>query len=257
MKELELLEEMKRKMISNISNKEDIPEETIAIIKNAFDGLEQIYEEMNYNNPSIQEYLRGSFEQIKSDVTKEIGENRKDKQFEQVQYMLKEIERNVLEGIEEEQRPRTEENILSLENESSKNTTRILEYIEDALADVQSRQNSILNARGYSKEQIYEIQDQAKRFILQFQNRNDERIYETLGQDDNKFKKQFLDEYELFVQQCEKTKTKEKSFKEEIADYEGKQSLEEQRKFSEEIMNRKKEEEKQGPETTLDCDIII
>ena len=248
---------MKRKMISNISNKEDIPEETIAIIKNAFDGLEQIYEEMNCNNQSIQEYLRGSFEQVKSYVTKEIGENRKDKQFEQVQYMLKEIERNVLEGIEEEQRPRTEENISRLENESSKNTTRILEYIEDALRDVQSRQNSILNARGYSEEQIYEIQAQAKRFILQFQNRNDERIYETLGQDDNKFKKQFLDEYELFVQQYEKTKTKENSFKEGIANYEGKQSLEEQRKFSEEIMNKKKEEEKQEPETTLDCDIII
>lgn len=59
--------------------KEWIPEEAIGIIKKAFEEILSSYKQLHCDVYAIAEYIDGNLREIENYVTKNIGENRKDK----------------------------------------------------------------------------------------------------------------------------------------------------------------------------------
>lgn len=275
MREMERLEELKRKMLAKTFYREGIPEEVTEVIKEAFDGILNRYKELHCNNLSIQEYIQGNLEYAKSCVIKNLGEKRKESQAEQVQSIIHGMERELEdldESLEDEKRSqeRHKEEISQIEPEDEKVKERIIEIVEDALRNVQSKQNRILDARGFSIDRIEQIGQYAQEFIGYFVSRNEKRVYEILETDNNSLKEQLLSEYEEYLLQNKKeeeekeTEPDKKSKREEFVEgLDGGITLEEQRDFSmeqkrkmEKELEQKKEEQGKQVEA-LPSDVII
>ena len=261
MQEIEKIEELKRSMMKKVSNREPIPGEVIQTIQKAFSDLLNIYRDLHCDNLAIQQYIEESLGQAIAEVTKNVGEDRKETQLKQIQQICTKIEKELEDAeiqlnktkMEEEQK----QEILQIESGEQHTTTRIIGMVENFLRNVQSKQNRILNSHGITMDKIESVQKEAQEFIRYFVSRNEGEIYGILEKDNNFLKEQLLEEYEEYRLQNrqneagdEEEKSK-KSKREEFVDgLDGKISLEEQRDFSRNYtakMNEhklKKEEEK-------------
>lgn len=276
--EMERLEELKREMLAKTFYREDIPEEVTEVIQEAFDGILDRYKKLHCNNLNIQEYIEGKLAEVESDITKKLGEKRKNSQMEQVQFIIHGMERELEdldESLEDEKRSqeRHKEEIRQIEPEDEKVKERIIEIVEDALTNVQSAQNRILDANGFSMDRIEQIRQNVREFIQEFVsiNRGDKgKIYEILRNDNTALSEQLLSIYKNYLLQDRSTEEKneigqdKKSKREEFVEgLDGGITLEEQRAFSLEQKRKMEKEleqkqEEQGEQVEgLPTDLII
>ena len=236
---MEMLEELKRKMMAKIYYREGIPEEVTNIIQKAFDGISDRYKELHCNNSSIQEYIQENLNYVKAYLKNNLGEKRKENQMEQLQYIIGKMQKDLEDGDKTIEKPKAEEKnrdmINQIEPEDKKITLNIIDIIEELLRDTQSRQSKVLDANEFSIDRIEEIKGETGYFIQGFLSKNEERIYEILVRDNEALKQQLLDEYEEYLLQNKKEEKQErdnKSRREEfIEELNAGISLDEQKEF--------------------------
>ena len=266
MQEIERLEELKRAMIAKVFYRDAIPDEIMEVIQEAFDGILNRYKELHCDNLSIQEYIQGNLKYVKSYITNNLEEKRKESQIEQVEYIVRRME-SELEDLDislEDKRRNQEihkEEICQIEPEDQEVSIRILDVVEDSLKDIQSKQSVILDVNGMSMERIEQIRQYAQEFIRNFVTRNEKRVYEILRRDNNSLKEQLVSDYEEYLLQNRNNEEKEqtnKSRREEfVAGLNIGISLEEQRAFSgEQTKGLEQKKEEQGKQEELPGDII-
>ena len=255
MEKIELLKEIERKVISNLMDKEAIPLELKRLTQRLFAQLENNYQQLGCDFPSTVSYIEGALKEALFKVT-ETGEGvHKEAQIWQVRTVFRSIEqgleevRNLEDKPREEQRHRDE--IEQIEGKNNKTTNRILDIIEDGMKDIQVTHNRHLDARGYSSDQIYDIQYQTKNFVQKLLNQNSEKINGILEQDDAELKEQLLTEYEQFLSQTKEEKTKREEFVEEL---DSGLSLENQKAFA--MDRQEKEKQNNEDQFKLPDDII-
>lgn len=257
MDKFEKIEELKRRMLSTMVYRDDIPEEVISIIRTMFNSLANKYEEMNCNSLAIQEYIEGSFDEVIAYATNNIGKTRKEGQMQEVLYFVKGIQKEAEAVIEEENNntKKYEPKIQQMEMGTYKASGKIVEAVEDALKSVQQRQNGILSSRGDSDDRIEQVYVETHDFINYLVRKNEERIFEAIQRDDNSAKQQLIDAYEDYLVQTrseEKESSKREEFKKGLdADI----SLKDQNEFATGIteQNRNKKE----PENLLSEDLLL
>lgn len=267
MKEIERMEELKRKMMSRVSYRDGMPKEVISVIQEAFENILNKYSELQCNNLTIQKYIEGNLSKVKSCIMENLGENRKERQMEQVQCIVRKMERELEDKGRQEKH---KEDICKIEPGDKKIASRIMGIIGDSLRDVQSSQNRILDANGFSMDRIESIGQEVQGFIRYFVTRNEGKVYEILGKDNDSLKEQLLSEYEQYLMQNKKdekeqeTEQANKSGRDKFVEgLDGGISLEEQRAFSLEQRSEMKKkleqkQEKQGNQVeALPTDVII
>lgn len=254
MQEMERIEELKRSMMRKVNNREEMPEEVIRTIQEAFNELLNIYRDLHSDNLAIQQYIEGSLGQVKVDITRKLGEKRRESQLRQVQDICRRIERELEEADSQLDKNREDEahkqEILQIESGEHYTATRIMRIAEDSLRDVQSRQNHILNSHGDSMEKIEQVQQNVREFIRYFVSRNEGKIYGILKKDNDSLKEQLLREYEEYQLQVkqddarkEEGETKKSKREEFVDELDGNISLEAQRDFSEKYTAESKSKE--------------
>lgn len=253
--EMERIEELKKEMMARTFYREGMPEEVIKVVQEAFDGIKNQYKELHCNNSSIQEYIEGNLAYVKSYLETTLGEERKERQMEQVQLVTMRMKKELEDvDISLEDKKRKQENhkrgISEIGTDDKRITVKITGVMQEYLKNVQSAQNRILGANGFSMDRIEFIQQNIHGFIRYFINKNEKRIGKILEEDSNSLKEQLLNEYEQFLLQSgkeEKLETTNKSRREEFVEgLDSGISLEEQRDFSREQNNEKRLEERQG-----------
>lgn len=254
MQEMERVEELKRTMMRKVNNREEMPEEVIRIIQDAFKELLNTYRNLHCDNLAIQQYIEGSLGQVKADVTRNLGDKRKESYFSQVQYICGRIERELEEVDRQIDKSKQDEvhkqEILQIESGEQHMATRIVVMLEDSLRGVQSKQNHILSSNGDSIEKIEQVQQNAREFIRYFVSRNEGKIYVILKKDNDSLKEQLLREYEEYQLQVkqdyerkEKGETKDSKRKKFVNKLDGDISLEAQRDFLEKYTAESKSKE--------------
>ena len=276
MDKFEKMEELKIAMMRKVIYREGMPAEIYGIVKEAFEGVLNRYNNMACNNLSIQEYMQGNLEYIKFYINENLGEKRKEAQMEQVQDIVRRIEGN-LEDIEtlENDKNRQEgyrEEINQIDSKNQEMTANIITAMEETLKDVQSRQNRILDSNGFSMDRIEQINQNVQDFIRYYVSRNQEKIYEVLEKDSDSLKEELLSEYEQYVlqnlserranEQQNEEEQEEKTKREEFIErLDAGISLEEQKDFSEkqtnELEKERKNEEQENSISSLDENVII
>lgn len=254
MQEMERIEELKRSMMRKVNNREEMPEEVIRTIQEAFNELLNIYRDLHSDNLAIQQYIEGSLGQVKVDVTRNLGKKCRESQLRQVQDICGRIERELEDVDRQIDEPKKEEvhkqEISQIESGEQHMATRIVVMLEDSLRSVQSKQNRILSSHGDSMEKIEQVQQNAREFIRYFISRNEGKIYGILKKDNDSLKEQLLREYEEYQLQVkqddarkEEGETKESKRKEFVDKLDGDISLEAQRDFSEKYTAESKSKE--------------
>ncbi len=246
MNKYERLEEFKRKVMARIAYDGELPQEVERIVLEVFNGLESRYEDLQCSSTSIKEYIEGNMQYAKSEVNKYIDENRKTSQFQYVQAFMRSLEQDLDNNVTSNV-SKHEQEIEQMDLEDGRVTGTIGNILEDYLRDVQSRQNRILDARGYSMDRIDDIQQDTRGFINRIISKNEDKIYEILRQDSSKLKTWLSEQYQDYVMQ-EKMDEKKSQQEEWKKSLDGGISLEEQSKAAKE-RNEKKEE--QGEQSEL------
>lgn len=254
---MEEISELKRNMLRVIINREEMPEEVIEVIENAFVEMKNMYEELKCDYPSTRQYIEGKKEEVIYYVNKYIENTRKDDQINEIQYILEKMKRDLEEPKQDEDKIREEnmyrEGFLSVQGKNENYTKGIMDILKDELRNIQSRQNYILDANGKDYYEIEQIDEEISYFIRTFENQNDQKIFDALQNDDKQLQQTLLSQYEDYLEQNKKTD--KQKFKEGLA---SNISLEEQNEFAKEIA-KKQENREQDENTkylTLEEDVI-
>lgn len=203
---MESFKQLKRNMMWAFENRKDIPQDVTGQIQNMFNSLEEKYREKGCYSDSIEQYMQQNIEELVDRLERGIGDKRKDKQYEDIQAFLLEVERDAEQKLEgEEKKIKNAERqwkISEIGNNTPNNigiTLNSMDQIIDSLKDVQSKQNKILTDRGlYGNSKIEEMNDEMQNFIMQLRSTNEEEIHQAFIGDNAELRKELLQAYEQY-----------------------------------------------------------
>ncbi len=211
MEAIDLLEDSKRKMINSVISNTQIPDNILKIVKDGFLKLQELYNRCGCNNSEIQEYIYGKINETCEYIKSYVEKGRRIEQAEILKHAFDTIEKRLMEKhIKPDERDAVE---IKLDNVSK--TKKITDIMIDMMKNIQSRQNRLLDARGYSSERILQIQDSANQCMRDYIKNNEEKIYNALQQDDKDLESFFKSQY-IQIANFMTPKTKREEFIEQI-----------------------------------------
>ena len=215
-------EELKHQLLMAIQLREEIPQDVRMMIEGIFRKIEEIYVENHCDSTSILEAIDVELNGVKSFLETRITDDRRNNQFEEMQFILGQIERTIdeeqslegrisgeeLEGIRQENNNRHSERF----NEFGKNTiigtvNNILGHVEEILGDINLRQRRSLSAREVNDDRIEEISYEVRGAIRRFMENGDQMIA-AFEDDDNKFRDIILRKYMEYTQAAKESREK-------------------------------------------------
>lgn len=191
---MEAFENLKRRLLLEVSNREEIPADVTKMIKEAVIKLEQLYQRNGTINGSIEQYMEGTIQEINANLKNRFGEDRRTMHFTDVQQILNDIEKSVY----------TRNNIEYAEIGSTEQqrdmADKTCELLREGLMDIRSRQNSILDARGFSQRRIEQINAEAVQFIREYISTHQEEVVQMYRDDDKQLKQDLVSQFEMYLQ---------------------------------------------------------
>lgn len=262
MKEFEIVEELRRKLIARILYREDKPEDIVNIIREEFKGLQDKYEELCGRNPSISEYIEGKGREVEAYAVEQ-NKKKKDLQLEDINYITAVINRNAdeikdkeEEKLQDDKNRKFVENILRNNSAVSKD---FLQVFEDSLNNVRVMANRNLGYRQFASKRVEDINEQIKYYIRNMKSRNEIKICEAFQNSDKELVNDLLEIYDEYMKEKEKTKnTQREKFTKTI---DAGISLQEQKEKTEQILKDSEDNTEEGKNNkevqVLPTDIII
>lgn len=191
---MEAFENLKRRLLLEVSNREEIPADVTKMIKEAVIKLEQLYQRNGTINGSIEQYMEGTIQEVNAHLKNRYGEDRRTMHFTDAQQILNDIEKGVY----------TRNNIEYAEIGSSEQqrdmADKTCELLREGLMDIRSRQNSILDARGFSQGRIEQINAEAVQFIREYISTHQEEVVQMYRDDDKQLKQDLVSQFEMYLQ---------------------------------------------------------
>lgn len=206
---MEAFENLKRRLLLEVSDREEIPADVTKMIKEAVIQLEQIYQRNGTINGSIEQYMEGTIQEINANLKNRFGEDRRTMHFTDVQQILNDIEKSVY----------TRNNIEYAEIGSTEQqrdmADKTCELLREGLMDIRSRQNSILDARGFSQRRIEQINAEAVQFIREYISTHQEEVVQMYRDDDKQLKQDLVSQFEMYFQDKQTEEKRENDKKEQ------------------------------------------
>ena len=215
-------EELKHQLLMAIQLREEIPQDVRMMIEGIFRKIEEIYVENHCYSGSISEALNIELSGVEKFLNNNITNSRRNEQFQEMQFILGQIERTIdeeqslegkssgeeLEGIRQENNNRHSERF----NEFGKNTiigtvNNILGHVEEILGDINLRQRRSLSAREVNDDRIEEISYEVRGAIRNFLNQEDQMIA-FFVEDDKQFRGTILEKYREYIQAAKESREK-------------------------------------------------
>ena len=191
---MEAFENLKRRLLMEVSDREEIPADVTKMIKEAVIQLEQIYQRNGTINGSIEQYMEGTIQEINANLKNRFGEDRRTMHFTDAQQILNDIEKSVY----------TRNNIEYAEIGSTEQqrdmADKTCELLREGLMYIRSRQNSILDARGFSQRRIEQINAEAVQFIREYISTHQEEVVQMYRDDDKQLKQDLVSQFEMYLQ---------------------------------------------------------
>ena len=204
---MENFEELKRSILVNLNNREEMPIDIIKIVGKSLETLNEIYDDMKCNNSTIKTYLEGKFNEINEEL-KSIGEERRNEHQEQVIYLLNKIKIGIEELGEDiqqkSQEEKDKEEFFYVKSKNIETTEKIVDIIKQGIISVQSTQKRILDYNGFSGDRIEQIEQSVLKFVLHMQSRSSDEISEILEKDDKKLQNELVQQYEDYLEYSKK-----------------------------------------------------
>lgn len=220
-------EELKHQLLSAIQYRDEIPQEVINMIEGIFKKIKEIYTENHCDSTSILEAIDVELNGVKSFLETRITDDRRNNQFEEMQWILGQIEQS----IEEEQSVYgkiAEEDLEDLRNTNNNSHTKMFEEfgsdqttigktvnnilgrVEEILEDINLLQRRSLSARRVKDEEIEEISFAVKYAFRNFTNQGDQMIA-FFVEDDKQFRGIILEKYMEYMQAAKESREKASS----------------------------------------------
>ena len=215
-------EELKHQLLMAIQLREEMPQDVRMMIEGIFRKIEEIYVENHCYSGSISEALNIELSGVEKFLNNNITNSRRNEQFQEMQFILGQIERTIdeeqslegkisgeeLEGIRQENNNRHSERF----NEFGKNTiigtvNNILGHVEEILGDINLRQRRSLSAREVNDDRIEEISYEVRGAIRNFLNQEDQMIA-FFVEDDKQFRGTILEKYREYIQAAKESREK-------------------------------------------------
>ena len=90
---MEAFENLKRRLLLEVSYREEIPADVTKMIKEAVIKLEQLYQRNGTINGSIEQYMEGTIQEVNAHLKNRYGEDRRTMHFTDAQQILNDIEK--------------------------------------------------------------------------------------------------------------------------------------------------------------------
>lgn len=163
---IQRLLEVRRQIFTKLNDIPIVPKEVENIIKDAFVELSQIYEDQRVSADTIVSYIDGKFEETKANISTRSENDRRGVYWEQIENLFNKLEGKILndEGFRE-----PDINGFEINDDNRDSTVNhIVDMVDESLDDIQTRQRKLMEARGFSDEQIETQNDMVRVFIMRF-----------------------------------------------------------------------------------------
>ena len=242
-------EELKKQMLDRVMKEDEVPENVYIIIDNYFQEIESMYERFAGNTTRIPQYIEGKVEELKFYINKE-GNIKRDFQVKDMQYIVNKIERDINEEQKEQdeirikrQEEKNKDNIKSITINANKLIGKCVQHLEDTVRNIRMASMRMLNDNNFDQRKIEEIDNEIRLYIKDKKSNTENKIYETLQENDKALVDDLIEMYEQYIQEKKikndnKVKTDRELFTEPLKSG---ISLEEQAEFVEEKMKDKEE----------------
>lgn len=258
---VEKIRELQRNVMREIQGKGAMPKEINNLLEIGFDGILQIYKNYSCDSETIEKYINGKKEEVRS-ILNNFGENRKAEQMQFVNIFFSRLLKQIEEGQIKENKTRNMGDISKMKFQNKGITNRIFAQIESSFQNIRAAQRKLLSSRGYSQEQIQSIDVDVQAFIKSFR-KNDERIKRDFELDEKEFQQLIKEKYEEYMQyeekeekklaETEKSKNKKDGFKKGL---DAKIPLKTQRDNAQKFVREQKSKENEQIENVLRDDVI-
>ena len=235
---MEEFEELKRKLMNKVQNKE-MPEEVTQIINDVYEKIMQIIQMNGVSNATVKKVISDSNKLLNQKVNNNIANERKNSQLEQLNYILigiktdlEKTEKTQLndEQEEEENNRVNQRHISSFEGmdmNSTKDVSKIVDSLDESVREVRSAIRQVIRSRGVPEDKIEEVYHEFSRVIHNVQSKVPEELMRVLKEQDESTICEIIETYEEY--EAFKAQKRNKTKHEQFADkYDAGISLEEQ-----------------------------
>ena len=171
---LQRLLEVRRQIFTKLNNMPIVPEEVESIIKEAFVELSKLYENQRVSSDNIVSYIDWTFEETKANIRTSSENDRRGVYWEQIENLFNKLEGKIL---NDEELSVSDTNGFEINDDNRASTVNyIAEMLDERLRDIQSRQRKLMEARGFSDEQIETQNNMVREFIMSFMAKKAEDI---------------------------------------------------------------------------------
>ncbi len=169
--------DLRLNLLTYIDNMGGMPQEIIDTAQNVLNALDNFYEQKRVSNFPIRNLI-GQYKEALNNYLLKQGQKRKDKQIEQVNITLDEIEQ----GIEKEGENKKFGKV-GIDN--SRLSAELEVKIEQVLDDIIQKEKYILQSYGVNEGKVQGICYEANEYVKSLINGNEEKMNQILTENDN------------------------------------------------------------------------
>ncbi len=196
---IQRLLELRRQIFTELNDMPIVPEEVENIIKDALVELSQLYENQRVSSDNIVSYIDGTFEETKANISTRSENDRRRVYWEQIENLFNKLEGKIL---NDEELSVSDTNGFEINDDNRGSTVNyIVDMINESLNDIQSKQRKLMEARGFSDEQIETQNDMARVFIMSFTANKAEDIEEFYKNREKDLKDEILEKVTEFIKE--------------------------------------------------------
>ena len=194
---LQRLLEVRRQIFTKLNNMPIVPEEVESIIKEAFVELSKLYENQRVSSDNIVSYIDWTFEETKANIRTSSENDRRGIYWEQIENWFNKLEGKIL---NDEELSVSDTNGFEINDDNRASTVNyIAEMLDERLRDIQSRQRKLMEARGFSDEQIETQNNMVREFIMSFMANKAEDIEEFYKNREKNLENEILEKATDFI----------------------------------------------------------
>lgn len=207
--------EVRRQIYTRLYGMDIVPEEVESIIKEAFVELSKLYEEQGVSTDTIVSYIEGTFDETKVNIRTSSENDRRGVYWEQIENLFNKLEGKILNN---EELSVSDTNGFEINDDNRGSTViNIGDMIDKSLENIQTRQRKLMEARGFSDEQIETQNNMVREFIMRFMAKKAEDIAEFYKNREKNLENEILEKVTDFINEMKSIEqAPEKSLKDNL-----------------------------------------
>lgn len=170
---IQVLYSIRNTIFNEIDRMSVVPDEVQKIIKNGFQELNKYYEDLGVSYSEIEDYIEGNYNETMANINNRSQNDRRGEYWGQINLFFDKLEDKI---NNEEEIKQSDVERFEIDDDSNQIALTIAGELEEKLKDVKNMHNRLMSTRGYSYNDIEEMNYNVSTVIEKYMYKKDLEI---------------------------------------------------------------------------------